>query len=263
MDAPTLEQLRRDLAIVISAEAVLTLTDLYGLEPEAVVEKHRAHRAAHHRGHAGPPPCGVSEAGQAGHRAQRRYPHELRLPPAAADRDFAAPRSPKSASGGAEIQEIPASALLAQLVEHFHGKEGVVGSSPTEGSDEPPVDAGVPGLTDHGIPCWCSVGRKLAMLGRGLGERLLECAFAAGLAGDRQLRYGIWGRGRRALRRACGPRPRLVRVDGVGRAVGCCTAAAIPRARSPVGRTRRIPLAPAGAFWETAGSRRCRCRQLR
>jgi murein DD-endopeptidase MepM/ murein hydrolase activator NlpD len=27
------------------------------------------------------------------------------------------------------------SALLAQLVEHFHGKEGVVGSSPTEGSD--------------------------------------------------------------------------------------------------------------------------------
>ena len=25
-------------------------------------------------------------------------------------------------------------ALLAQLVEHFHGKEGVVGSSPTEGS---------------------------------------------------------------------------------------------------------------------------------
>ncbi len=30
------------------------------------------------------------------------------------------------------------SALLAQLVEHFHGKEGVVGSSPTEGSFESP-----------------------------------------------------------------------------------------------------------------------------
>lgn len=28
---------------------------------------------------------------------------------------------------------LTASALLAQLVEHFHGKEGVVGSSPTEG----------------------------------------------------------------------------------------------------------------------------------
>lgn len=32
-----LEQLRRDLAIVISAEAVLTLTDLYGLDPDAAV----------------------------------------------------------------------------------------------------------------------------------------------------------------------------------------------------------------------------------
>jgi hypothetical protein len=30
-------------------------------------------------------------------------------------------------------KEIPANALLAQLVEHFHGKEGVWGSSPQEG----------------------------------------------------------------------------------------------------------------------------------
>ena len=30
------------------------------------------------------------------------------------------------------------SALLAQLVEHFQGKEGVVGSSPTEGSQKSP-----------------------------------------------------------------------------------------------------------------------------
>jgi AcrR family transcriptional regulator len=37
IDATTLEQLRRDLAIVISAEAVLTLTDLYGLDPDAAV----------------------------------------------------------------------------------------------------------------------------------------------------------------------------------------------------------------------------------
>jgi hypothetical protein len=42
-------------------------------------------------------------------------------------------RSPKQARGRQENPEIPASALLAQLVEHFHGKEGVVGSSPTEG----------------------------------------------------------------------------------------------------------------------------------
>jgi AcrR family transcriptional regulator len=33
----TLEQLRRDLAVVISAEAVLTLTDLYGLDSDAAV----------------------------------------------------------------------------------------------------------------------------------------------------------------------------------------------------------------------------------
>ena len=37
IDASTVEQLRRDLAIVISAEAVFTLTDLYGLDPEAAV----------------------------------------------------------------------------------------------------------------------------------------------------------------------------------------------------------------------------------
>ena len=37
IDAATLEQLRRDLAVVISAEAVLTLTDLYGLNSEAAV----------------------------------------------------------------------------------------------------------------------------------------------------------------------------------------------------------------------------------
>jgi hypothetical protein len=37
IDTATLEQLRRDLAVVISAEAVLTLTDLYGLDSEAAV----------------------------------------------------------------------------------------------------------------------------------------------------------------------------------------------------------------------------------
>jgi AcrR family transcriptional regulator len=37
IDAATVEQLRRGLAVVISAEAVLTLTDLYGLGPEAAV----------------------------------------------------------------------------------------------------------------------------------------------------------------------------------------------------------------------------------
>ena len=62
------------------------------------------------------------------------YKHELRLPAAAADREFAARTQPEIGSLRQQSQEIPASALLAQLVEHFHGKEGVVGSSPTEGS---------------------------------------------------------------------------------------------------------------------------------
>ena len=39
------------------------------------------------------------------------------------------------------------------------------------------------------ISRWSSVAeRGLAVLGGGLGERLLECALAAGLSGDRQLR---------------------------------------------------------------------------
>lgn len=37
LDPAKLEQLRRDLALVISAEAVITLIDLYGLDAEAAV----------------------------------------------------------------------------------------------------------------------------------------------------------------------------------------------------------------------------------
>ncbi len=62
-----------------------------------------------------------------------RRERRLRLPAAAADRDFAAPVQPETGQRRPESREIPANALLAQLVEHFHGKEGVVGSSPTEG----------------------------------------------------------------------------------------------------------------------------------
>ena len=48
----------------------------------------------------------------------------------------------RSALGRPRPDTLIASALLAQLVEHFHGKEGVVGSSPTEGSEESPVVVG-------------------------------------------------------------------------------------------------------------------------
>jgi hypothetical protein len=70
-----------------------------------------------------------SQAGPGG-----RDEHELGLPQAAAEHNFAAPVQPEIGPGARKTCEVPASALLAQLVEHFHGKEGVVGSSPTEGS---------------------------------------------------------------------------------------------------------------------------------
>jgi hypothetical protein len=44
-----------------------------------------------------------------------------------------------STPGIAHGYSVSGSALLAQLVEHFHGKEGVVGSSPTEGLSKRPL----------------------------------------------------------------------------------------------------------------------------
>ncbi len=67
---------------------------------------------------------------------------QLRFAAAEADRDFAAQAQPNPASTGAQSKEIPAPALLAQLVEHFHGKEGVNGSSPLEGLCGSPVVVG-------------------------------------------------------------------------------------------------------------------------
>ena len=63
-----------------------------------------------------------------------RCERRLRLPRAAADQDFAAPAQPEIALGRRTIQEIPASADVAQLVEHFTRNEGVPGSSPGVGS---------------------------------------------------------------------------------------------------------------------------------
>jgi hypothetical protein len=59
----------------------------------------------------------------------------LRLRGAAIDHDFAAPVQPKVGPGTRKIREIPASADVAQLVEHFTRNEGVPGSSPGVGSD--------------------------------------------------------------------------------------------------------------------------------
>ena len=64
----------------------------------------------------------MSRGANVGYACPEQRPTEILQPRAARNR----PAEPES-------QEIPANALLAQLVEHFHGKEGVVGSSPTPG----------------------------------------------------------------------------------------------------------------------------------
>src|SRR6185436_8652445 len=65
-------------------------------------------------------------------------------------------------------------ALLAQLVEHFHGKEGVAGSSPAEGSRERPGFVAFPGPAWSAAACvsasWATFGphtRRKRVCGRG------------------------------------------------------------------------------------------------
>ena len=66
-------------------------------------------------------------------RPQRR---QLRLRAAEADRNFAAPLQHQTRQRKPKIQEIPANADVAQLVEHFTRNEGVRGSSPRVGSEK-------------------------------------------------------------------------------------------------------------------------------
>jgi hypothetical protein len=68
-------------------------------------------------------------------RPQRR---QLRLRAAEVDRDFAAPLQHQTRQQKPKIQEIPANADVAQLVEHFTRNEGVRGSSPRVGSQNTP-----------------------------------------------------------------------------------------------------------------------------
>src|SRR5450755_2430813 len=68
-------------------------------------------------------------------RPQRR---QLRLRAAEADRNFAAPLQHQTRQRKPKIQEVPANADVAQLVEHFTRNEGVPGSSPGVGSEKAP-----------------------------------------------------------------------------------------------------------------------------
>ena len=58
---------------------------------------------------------------------------QVRLPHAEADLNFAAPLQHQTRQRSRKIQEIPANADVAQLVEHFTRNEGVPGSSPGVG----------------------------------------------------------------------------------------------------------------------------------
>jgi hypothetical protein len=71
---------------------------------------------------------------------QRR---QLRLRAAEANRNFAAPLQHQTRQRRPKIQEIPAPADVAQLVEHFTRNEGVPGSSPGVGFVETPAMTGV------------------------------------------------------------------------------------------------------------------------
>ena len=71
-----------------------------------------------------------AHASSAVNRPQKR---RVRLPHAEADLNFAAPLQHQTRQRSRKIQEIPANADVAQLVEHFTRNEGVPGSSPGVG----------------------------------------------------------------------------------------------------------------------------------
>ena len=71
-------------------------------------------------------------------------------------------------------------ARIAQSVEHFHGKEGVVGSSPTEGF--PRICRGNGGGGGGvSIDLWWIRGSKESRLNEGQRARAFEAAQAAGV----------------------------------------------------------------------------------
>jgi hypothetical protein len=71
--------------------------------------------------------------------ANKRQRRRLRLPQAAANQDFCSPSQPEIGEESRKVREVPASADVAQLVEHFTRNEGVPGSSPGVGSDGLPA----------------------------------------------------------------------------------------------------------------------------
>ena len=101
-----------------------------------------------------------AHASSAVNRPQKR---RLRLPRAAADPDFAVPRSTEIGPSAGN-QETPANADVAQLVEHFTRNEGVPGSNPGVGSRKSPAQAGL------ALARWCARSARLMALGHLLGN---------------------------------------------------------------------------------------------
>ena len=98
-----------------------------------------------------------AHASSAVNRPQKR---QVRLPHAEADLNFAAPLQHQTRQRSRKIQEIPATADVAQLVEHFTRNEGVPGSSPGVGSRGMPCTQAlfVGSITLAVLPPRCSTG---------------------------------------------------------------------------------------------------------
>src|SRR5207248_4596009 len=78
----------------------------------------------------------------------------------------------------AETLGCRASALLAQLVEHFHGKEGDVGSRPTEGLCGPPL---VAQDMPTGDPANLALGASMEAFWKPLRQRVVRLVDGLGL----------------------------------------------------------------------------------
>ena len=75
--------------------------------------------------------------------ARRLHRGESATAPVGRPPTMAVPHDPGASGSGPRSRYPTCSALLAQLVEHLHGKEGVDGSSPLEGFSERPANVGL------------------------------------------------------------------------------------------------------------------------
>ena len=128
-------------------------------------------------------PAGVDSCGLRERRARARHRescHAARTSATLARSSgrprFCSPRAARNRPAEAgKIQEIPANAVVAQLVEHFTRNEGVVGSSPTEGfaflAAQSHLSVSGVDVRDVFVP---SISRPRAQEGLGLGGDCLQ-----------------------------------------------------------------------------------------